>query len=74
MATNEPSPTGPKTRRTELDGKGRPDSSRRSVLTDVGDDLGRVQGEAELLFAHLREVLVEIFTDRPSNGEPDDAR
>ncbi len=74
MGTNKPSPTGPKTRRTEVDGKGLSDSFSRSVRTDVGDDLGRVEGEAELLFAHLREVLVEIFAARPSIGDPDEQR
>lgn len=47
-----------------LDGKGRADSSLRIVLSDLPSELDLVEGEAALVFAHLRNLIAELATDR----------
>lgn len=51
-----------------LDHGGRRDSQSRRAVTDVDDDLGAVDGEADLLFAHLREALGSWLAGDAQNG------
>jgi tRNA(Ile)-lysidine synthase TilS/MesJ len=58
-----------KTGRPELDASDPPDSSCRSARTDLGLDLHLVEGEAALVFAHLRDVLAETIAAEFEGGE-----
>lgn len=69
MATSDSIRNKSKRRPVDLDGRPRCDSSSRSIQTDLGLDLGPVEGEATLLFAHLREALAELVKDRPDDGD-----